>query len=277
MILERLAHGFRERHQRLVQAVSKAEGHRELVRRTQIELPQERDIAVGRGIEFPIHAKIMSQVLPTVGRADIATRGLGERDRRLQRQPDTVLVGREHLSVRRHGDVAVIVPASHIQVRRQQNIQLQLAENLGGRLETSPDEQARPMRVANDLADERISSLGTMRRHPIAERMRGDALDLVMGMTAAVVKEGFAVSHQNLHVANLRSVDRRKRDLVDRPARQGEPHAAEVRISRAHAVFVVRAQRGGMPGPPVAGFSFNSSATRIHLLKVPSASREVRQ
>src|SRR5262249_51649035 len=77
---------------RAVQAVAEAQAERELEPTTQVELSRERDVAVLRDIELPVHAEVAVEVGPAVRGSDVAAGAAHEGNRGSERKPDAVLV-----------------------------------------------------------------------------------------------------------------------------------------------------------------------------------------
>ncbi len=70
------------------------------------------------------------------------------------------------------------------------------------------------MRVCNDLFDKPVSSLPIAAYDAIAERVGLDVRNLAFQIALLLMKEGFAVRDQELHVTNLWPVNRRVVNLI---------------------------------------------------------------
>src|SRR5262249_2656954 len=81
MLFERKAERLQDAGARAVKAVPEADAERELARVAQVELADERDVAVFRGVELPVEHEVRGQVGPAVRGSDVTARTAQERDR----------------------------------------------------------------------------------------------------------------------------------------------------------------------------------------------------
>src|SRR6185436_20899652 len=86
------AQGLRHRDQGVVQAVAEGQRQHKLPALSDIELAGQGDVAIGRTVELPVHAEVMSQVLPAIGRPHVTAGTAPEWDRGAQHEPGTALV-----------------------------------------------------------------------------------------------------------------------------------------------------------------------------------------
>src|SRR5215469_5048930 len=108
-----------------MQRAAEADSDRERISVAQVDLSGQSDIAVDRGRELVGERQIMSDVLKTVGRADVAAGALDERRRRAQRHPIAVLVRGQKLMPDDPRHVAGVVPSADREMRRKQYVKME--------------------------------------------------------------------------------------------------------------------------------------------------------
>ena len=93
------------------------------------------------------------------------------------------------------------------------------------------------MRVSDDLHHHAVAPLTVGVDDAHAEAVIAEVLDGSVLVAMDVVEKSFAVGHQELQIADLRPIDRRKVDFVEHAARGGEPDAARGGVGGADDVL----------------------------------------
>jgi len=115
-------------------AVAETDGDAEVQRMAVVDLSGERNIAVERGPEFPVHGEIVVQILPAIALADITATGAAESaignhgNRGAARFVG--LPGQQRLLACKIDNAARIPHAAAINVRRQHCIDPELLQQL---------------------------------------------------------------------------------------------------------------------------------------------------
>src|ERR1043166_5832258 len=76
-----------DRDQAVVKAVAKAKRQHKLPALPDIDLAGQGNVAIKRTVKLPVHAEVLCQVLPAVGRAHVTAGASQERDRCCQHEP----------------------------------------------------------------------------------------------------------------------------------------------------------------------------------------------
>src|SRR5208282_6647356 len=99
------------------------------------------------------------ELLPGVGRANIAARAMHEWQRRRERKPGALLVGGQKLAAGDTRHVAIVVASTYFQMRREEHVQVQVADErrIAGQL--GRQQNTRLMRIGNHLDFELVASL----------------------------------------------------------------------------------------------------------------------
>lgn len=140
-----------------------------------------------------------------------------------QSQPDTVLVGGQKIVADDFGQVAVVAPSSDAQMRREQNVEVKFFQQLRVAFEAGVYQQRGLMGISDDFLEEVIAAVGRMVDDSNAETGGVQVLGDGMEMAPFLMEESLAVGDEELEVANLRLIDRRKINLVENAVRGGEP------------------------------------------------------
>ena len=230
---ERLQQGGR----RVVQAIAEGQAEGELLAPSRVELTDEGDVALLRRVELPVEREIAGQVGPAVGGADVAAGTAHERDGGPHREPGAVLLGHQNLPASGLGDVPAVLPAAHVEVRREEREEPELRQHSLVALQPRTDEDARLVWIGNHLLDDAIAArpIGVDEPHP--EGVLVDRLHAGLEVAALVMEEVLTVGHQVLQVADLRSIDGGVVDLVQDAGGDREPDAAASGVCRPDGVL----------------------------------------
>jgi hypothetical protein len=241
--------GFQQRRDRVVQTVAESESHRELPAITRIQLAGEGDISVRGPLELPIHLVVDGEVRPAVASAHVAARQAREGDGRSQGEPETVLLGGEDFPASGFHHAGVVPPPPHPEVWGAQDVE---SESLQERLfpeEGRVHEEARQVRVRQDLLDDGIAFLRVGVRDPVPKDMMGKTFGHGTEIPLLLVEETFAVRDEELEIPELRPIHGRVVDFGDDPVPNGEPEPAGAGIRRADPVFCRMGPTGRDPRP----------------------------
>src|ERR1051326_3504138 len=127
-------------------------------------------------------------------------------------------------------------------MRRYQNIDVKLACPFRRWDEPGADQDAGLMRITDQLLFYSITALRIRAGDVIAQSMRLQTHGFALKIAFLFVKEGFAISNQELGITNLRTVDGRVIDFCEDAHRHGKPDPAGGRICSSNAIF-----RAGSP------------------------------
>src|SRR5688500_4139409 len=159
-----------------MQAPAEREAEGKLPGLADVQLAQERDVAVLRDVEIPVHPEVLREVGPAVAGPDVAARSAEPGNRRGHREPDAVLVGREQRAPRRFRDAPGVVPAADVEVWREQRVELQPRQQILLALESGADQDARLVRIGDDLLDDAIAAVAGGAGDANAERVVAERL-----------------------------------------------------------------------------------------------------
>jgi hypothetical protein len=224
--VERLVKRLEESGSHAVEALSKCQAEGELIPTAQVQLPDQRDIAIFGCVELPIHLEIVRQVCPSIAGPDVSARAPQKWHRGPKRKPCSLLVGRENLLPRDLSDLPIVAPAPDLNVWGKQSIELHWAEESRLAFETGVDEHRVLMRIADQLLHNAVAPLRVGTADTEAQRMMREAFNLMFKVALLLVKKRLAISDQVLQVANLRTVDGRVIHLVEYAVGDGVPDAA---------------------------------------------------
>src|SRR5262249_48129032 len=154
---------------------------------------RERDVAVLRDIELPVHAEVAVEVGPAVRGSDVAAGAAHEGNRGSERKPDAVLVRRQELLARRFCGVTVVPPSAEVEVRREECEELESGEELRLALESRVDQDAGPMGVGDHFLDDAVAALALGVGDAHTERVILERLHAGIEVATLVVKEALAV------------------------------------------------------------------------------------
>ncbi len=130
-----------------------------------------------------------------------------------------------------------IARAPAVQMRSQKHIDLQPRQKLFVAFKAHMRQNHAVVRIADDLLGDRVAAFRIAIHVANAEGLRMDVLERRHQIALFLVNKRLPVTHQKLHVADLRTVDRGVVYLVEDPVRAGEPDAARRGIRRADRVF----------------------------------------
>src|SRR6185437_14972980 len=99
-------------------------------------------------------------------------------------------------------------------------------------------EQARKVRIADDVLRDGVTAIRARIRAAIAKHMIGDALHLDSQIALFLMEESLAVGNEILEIAKLRPVDGRVVDLRDDAVPDGEPKMTGRTVRCPYAGFV---------------------------------------
>src|SRR5882757_2383904 len=133
--------------------------------------------------------------------------------------------------------VAIVTPSADRKMRRQQNIQMQLLQQLGIAFEARIDQQGRLMRIGDDFLDQTIAAVGRVADDSHPETALVQVLSGGIEIAPLFVEEGLAVGYQKLQIAHLRLIDSGEINLVQNSRRHGEPYSAHRRVGGANRVL----------------------------------------
>ena len=215
-------------------ALSKTKCHRELVPAChrpacEIQLPEQRNVAIGRRTELPVHAKVVHQVAPAVACAHKPTAHAGESATGAHGQRPIVLPRQQRFVPGNVHRPRRIARPAVIQVRRKQHIHLQPRQQVLMPFvcfQLHMRQNHRVMRVADDLLGQLVAALGIAVHVAHAQRLRVYVLEGRLQVALLLVDECLSIRDQEFHVANLGAVDGGVIDLVEDAVRAGEPHPA---------------------------------------------------
>src|SRR5271156_6841374 len=100
--------------------VAEGQAEREVAVLGKVDFGGQRDVAVGSRGVLRIQLEILTEILPSVGPADIAARTPHERLVGSKSQPGFVLVGGQKLVTGHPCQVGGVTPATNVQMRRNQ-------------------------------------------------------------------------------------------------------------------------------------------------------------
>ena len=241
-------------------------GEAQRQRRARRQPPHQRDIARPGCVVVPGHAAVGMEILPAVGRADIAGRAGGQRIRtvrraRRQRQAERPLLGPQHARAairRRPRAVAVAGPA---EMRRQQHV----GHEIGIAFERDVDQQHVARRVGADA--QRQGEARMAMRHGGERNARRRRVERVAVQPLDLDPEARTVAHDEAEVADLRDVDARVVHLVDDAAPEGEPQPRRPHGRTDQILGTGRPggrDAGGAEGRAVRGHGMNISGSHGH-------------
>src|SRR5271169_1491175 len=114
----------------------------------------------------------------------------------------------QELTSRHDGDIAVVAPSADFEMRRDQHINVELAQKIRVAFEMRIEQDASLMRVGDDLGDELVAAgaigIGNAHAKPAVAQVLDARVEVAMG----VMEEALAVGDEELKVANLRMVER---------------------------------------------------------------------
>jgi hypothetical protein len=122
---KRGAERLKYRCHRTMERMAKTQRQSKMITGPQVYLPDQGDIAVRCRGKLVGEVEMGSEILPTVGSANIAA-GTAQKGRgRGHRQPCPIFMGGQEFSPGNPRDVAVVAPAPDLQVWRKQRINVQ--------------------------------------------------------------------------------------------------------------------------------------------------------
>jgi hypothetical protein len=135
-------------------------------------------------------------------------------------------VGGENLSSRNLSSEAIIVPATNLEMRRQQDVKLQLGQKILVSFYPGVNQHSVLMGVTDHFFDDSVTPLRVRICDAEAERVGRDTLDLGSEVTSLFMDERLAVRDQKLKVTDLRPVDCRIINFVEYSGRKAIPNMA---------------------------------------------------
>src|SRR6266404_1971799 len=118
--------------------------------------------------------------------------------------------------------VAIVAPSAHAQMRRQQNVHMQLLQKLGVAFETGVDQQGRLMRIGDDFLSQMIAAVRRVADDSHPETVFVQVLSGGVEMAPLLVKERLAIGYQKLQIAHLRLIDGWVINLIQNSRRSGK-------------------------------------------------------
>jgi len=206
-LLEIGGDGIDQRGYGRVQRASEGDAERELAAVAQIELTGERNVAVRRRVEFPIHREIIFKIGPAVACGNITGRALKEGNGRADSHPEAILVRNQDSACFEISYFRVVVPAADAHVWRGQNIELQLVFETRAGNELGAHQNTVLVRIANDCFLQRVAAIAVAALHVEAQCCFRYALGRRAHAAALIVEERLTIANQKLNVANLRRID----------------------------------------------------------------------
>ena len=207
-------------------AVTKCQANRELRGFRDIDLPDHCNVAVVGTLKLPVEFQIILQVLPTVGDADVPARGLDESCVRTHREIGPSLPREEDRLARYPQPASGITPSPDFQMGCQQRIHSQSSRPFRVGFNPRVYEHARLMRVRYDFLYKSIPAFAVDALDVIAESVFLNIRNRALQVALLFVEEGLPIRDEELHIANLWTVDRGVVDFVQNAVRQGEPDTA---------------------------------------------------
>ena len=217
---------FQERRHSVVQSVAEREPHRELPAIAQVQLAGEGDISIRSPVELPVHPIIDGEVRPAVALTHVTAGQAREGEGRAQREPDTVLLGGQDFPARDFHHAGVVSPPPHPEVGGAQGVKPEFFQERFTPREGRVHEEARQVRVGEDLLDDGIAPLRVGVRDPVSEDVMGKPFRHGSEMTLFLVEETLPVRDKELEIPELRPIHGRVVDLGDDTVPDGEPEPA---------------------------------------------------
>ena len=138
--------------------VSEGDGYYKLAVQVDIDLAGQRNIAIERGAELPIHVEVVHHVLPAVAPAHVATTGTTKSAVCRHDEREAVLPRQKHLPARQVQDRAGVTRSSDIQVRRQERVGFHPRQHPLIAFQTDPHQHHRMMGIGNDFLDDLVTA-----------------------------------------------------------------------------------------------------------------------
>ena len=230
-----------------MEAVAEREPHRELPAVAQVQLAGEGDISVHGPVELPVHPIIDGEVRPPVALAYVAAGETREGDGGGQREPDPVLLGGEDIPARDFHHAGVVPQPPHSEVGGAQGVESEPFQERFTPREGRVHEEARQVRVGEDLLDDGVAALRVGVRDPVPKDMMGESFRRGTEMALLLVEEALPVRDKELEIPELRPIHGRVVDFGNDPVPEGEPEPAGAGVGRADAVFCAVGPTGRDP------------------------------
>ena len=149
-------------------------------------------------------------------------------------------------------DVAAVAPPSDLKVWSTYRVKTKLRQKARIAVQFGVLENAREMRIGDDLLFNLIAPIRVGVQDAICERIRPGALHAGLKMALFFMEESLAIGDEILKVANLWAVQRGVIGFGDNAIPKSEPEAAGGGVSVPTPSLAPFVHRGSMPGLPKA-------------------------
>ena len=220
------------------------------LRSEQFDLTNHGHVAVLGEVVFPRHPLVRLQILPAIGRPDVANRALrpghGAREReRIALAPCKEQRGT--LEIAHPGRVATALIAK---MRRQQDMHAIVGQDALLRGESDLLQYGVAMGIGQGLLLDAVTTVPADVDQLERRDALGEPVNAGVGVTLLLRKERRAVRDEQPHVAYAGLVDARIIDLVENAVAEREPNVTVGAERRAHADLGARGpSRCGAGGP----------------------------
>ena len=219
---------------RLAAVGAKAEGERHLVAPLAVQVGASGlyDVAARRQLVAAVHAVVGGEVRPAVARAEKAARGAPEARVGKQRAGRGGVPGDEAAGARGARVVIAVV-------RERGVVQhVQLERTTRERAELDVHEHAAPRRVGRIGLDDPVEPVAVAVDVPVREALRVEQAHALLGRVLLALREGAAVRHDELEVAQRGRAEIGVVDLGQAPVVDRQPGLAAQAGGGAKAVLV---------------------------------------